>query len=176
MSLRTLGIEKIDVYYLHNPEQQRERSSPEAFRQIMRSAFEVLERAVEQGLIGVYGIATWTGARADAGFSISCLKALAVEVAADTCSVADHFSYVQAPLSINMRDALVPRHASCNGPVSLVRLCELSGLKFVASAAAGGGRVSAIAATSVSWVRSVPGVDTALVGTLTPGHLKALAP
>jgi aryl-alcohol dehydrogenase-like predicted oxidoreductase len=174
LSLRTLGIDMIDVYYLHNPEQQRSRSSPEEFRRIMAEAFEVLEKAVAEGLIGAYGIATWTAVRDDREWSLASLKALAGQVAADTCGASDHFSFVQAPLSIGMREALVPGHDFQDERVSLVRLCESLGLRFVASASGGGGRVAPLVETSVRWVRTVPGVHTALVGTLAANHLAAL--
>jgi aryl-alcohol dehydrogenase-like predicted oxidoreductase len=173
LSLTTLGLDKIDVYYLHNPEKQCERSSREEFQRTMRAAFEVLEEAVAGGLVGAYGVATWTGAGADQRLSLESLKTLAREVAA-AHGVEDHFSFVQAPLSISRQQALIPCHVFHGEQVSFLKISNALGLTFIASSAADAGRVPAIAATSVGWVRSVPDVNTALVGTLEPDHLKAL--
>jgi aryl-alcohol dehydrogenase-like predicted oxidoreductase len=166
-----MDVDRIDVYYLHNPEEQHARSTPDGFAATMAGAFGVLEEAVVEGLVGSYGVSTWTGVRPAQGWSLESLKGLAGRVAADTLGVADHFTHVQGPLSIGMRDALAPGHPAPGGRLSFVALCSSLGLRYVASAAAGGGRVPALAATSVRWVTQVPGVDTALVGTLSPDHL-----
>src|SRR5688500_8801224 len=54
-SLANLGLEAIDVYYLHNPEQQLSEISPPEFAKRIHAAFEVLEEAVAQGRIRHYG-------------------------------------------------------------------------------------------------------------------------
>jgi len=43
---RNLGVETIDVYYLHNPETQFGRGAGEMFNSRVREAFEFLESAV----------------------------------------------------------------------------------------------------------------------------------
>src|SRR3984885_13079167 len=45
-SRRNLGVDTIDVYYLHNPETQLAEVSAEEFRQRIRAAFTFLETAV----------------------------------------------------------------------------------------------------------------------------------
>ena len=58
-----LGVETIDIYYVHNPETQLgELSRPVVMRRL-RAAFECLEAAVREGKIGLYGTATWSGYR-----------------------------------------------------------------------------------------------------------------
>ena len=46
-----LGLETIDVYYLHNPESQLGAVSREEFIARLRAAFELLERKVGEGLL-----------------------------------------------------------------------------------------------------------------------------
>src|SRR5262249_2597574 len=60
-----LGIETLDVYYLHNPETQLAEVDRVEFERRVRAAFEALEAAVIDGAIARYGMATWTGFRAD---------------------------------------------------------------------------------------------------------------
>jgi len=65
-SLKNLGVECVDVYYLHNPETQLSEVSKEEFLNRVREAFTFLESAVEAGEIQYYGMATWNGFRQDA--------------------------------------------------------------------------------------------------------------
>ena len=62
-SRANLGLETIDVYYLHNPETQLGEVSRPVFMRRLRAAFEFLESAARDGSIGVYGTATWSGYR-----------------------------------------------------------------------------------------------------------------
>ncbi|MFN8418569.1 MAG: aldo/keto reductase [Anaerolineae bacterium] len=62
-SRSNLGVECIDVYYLHNPETQHISFSHQTFRARILDAFETLEDAVANGLIRSYGMATWAAFR-----------------------------------------------------------------------------------------------------------------
>src|SRR5438034_9718881 len=64
-SLKNLGVECVDVYYLHNPETQLSEVPKPEFLQRLREVFEFLESAVEAGEIRFYGMATWDGFRQD---------------------------------------------------------------------------------------------------------------
>ena len=65
-SLRNLGVECIDVYYLHNPESQLSEVSRPDFLERVRDAFIFLESAAAAGKIQFYGMATWNGFRQEA--------------------------------------------------------------------------------------------------------------
>src|SRR2546430_310964 len=60
-SLRNLGVDCIDVYYLHNPETQLGEISRPDFYERVRDAFAFLESAAAEGKIQYYGMATWNG-------------------------------------------------------------------------------------------------------------------
>ncbi|WP_445240985.1 aldo/keto reductase [Microcoleus vaginatus] len=62
-SLANLGIETIDVYYLHNPEKLLSKVEPDTFYHRLREVFEVFEKAVLAGKIANYGLATWNAFR-----------------------------------------------------------------------------------------------------------------
>ena len=66
-SLTNLGLETIDIYYVHNPESQLEAVNRDEFDRRLRAAFEFLERAASDGRIGCYGTATWNGFRQQPG-------------------------------------------------------------------------------------------------------------
>ena len=62
-SRRNLGLDTIDVYYLHNPEHHATTLDADGFRARLEAAFALLEDSVAKGLIGSYGLATWNGLR-----------------------------------------------------------------------------------------------------------------
>src|SRR5262249_59649573 len=64
-SRANLGLETLDVYYLHNPETQLGEVDRAEFMARVRAAFGALEEAVAAGSIARYGTATWTGYRVD---------------------------------------------------------------------------------------------------------------
>src|SRR6202022_2931346 len=64
-SRQNLGLDTIDVFYVHNPEQQLGEVSRDIFHDRLRRAFVALEKAVVAGKIRVYGTATWNGYRQD---------------------------------------------------------------------------------------------------------------
>ncbi|MGH7620812.1 MAG: aldo/keto reductase, partial [Gemmatimonadaceae bacterium] len=54
-SRANLGVETIDLYYLHNPEQQLDAVEPEELERRIRLAFELLEERCAAGDIAAYG-------------------------------------------------------------------------------------------------------------------------
>jgi aryl-alcohol dehydrogenase-like predicted oxidoreductase len=62
-SLENLGIETLDIFYIHNPETQLADIDRDEFIRRLRAAFEYLERAVQDGKIRRYGLATWNAFR-----------------------------------------------------------------------------------------------------------------
>lgn len=58
-----MGLETVDVYYIHNPETQLSAISRETFYTRIREAFGALEEACSEGKLSVYGTATWNGFR-----------------------------------------------------------------------------------------------------------------
>jgi len=104
-SRANLGVQRIDVYYLHNPETQLRSVDRAGFLARMRAAFELLESLCDEGWIGVYGTATWDGYRilpdAREHLSLRTLVALAREVGGES----HRFRVVQAPYNVVMPEA-----------------------------------------------------------------------
>ncbi|ARU62370.1 hypothetical protein CBW65_16420 [Tumebacillus avium] len=106
-SLARLRMERLDVYLLHNPEYflmaaKKDGAPPEAARQEyerrLELAFRHLEREVEQGRIGCYGISsnTFPASRDDVTFtSLEAVLSIAEKV-----SPAHHFRVIQLPLNL----------------------------------------------------------------------------
>jgi aryl-alcohol dehydrogenase-like predicted oxidoreductase len=192
-SLDNLGLEAVDVYYLHNPETQQAELSREEFYRRLRAAFELLEKQVAQGRIGAYGIATWNGLRvppdANEYLDLNRMAALARELAGD----AHHFRFVQLPYNLAMPEAYTLLNQTVEKPpyVSTLNAAFRLGLNVVASATLMNGRLATLpddarahvrpflppAATdaelALQFVRSTAGVASGLVGMATPAHVAA---
>lgn len=188
MSLENLGLESIDIYYLHNPETQLGAVSREEFNGRIRLAFELLETKVAEGKIGVYGAATWNGFRVapqdDSYLSVAELARIAAEVGGPE----HHFRVVQMPYNLAMPEAFtVINQATPNGEGSPLAAAAAMNLAVCASASLLQGRLAkglppvvAEAMTGLAndgqralqFVRSTPGVNVALVGMKTVGHVR----
>lgn len=185
-SLANLGLDTIDVYYLHNPEHQRVALDHSRFRVALRQAFTELESHVSRGTIRSYGCATWNGFRlspASAGhLSLEEIVGIAREVGGST----HHFSVVQLPLNLAMTEAVrAPTQTLSGKSVSLLEAAAALGVSVVASAslmqsqltsglpvqlAAAFPSLETDAQRAISFVRSLP-VCAALVGMRTVAHL-----
>src|SRR5436190_226404 len=62
-SLRNLGVQTVDVYYLHDPATEVAELDRAEFNRRLRVAFEELGKLAAEGEIGVCGTATWNGYR-----------------------------------------------------------------------------------------------------------------
>ncbi len=104
-SLVNLGLDTIDIYYVHNPETQLQEVSREVFLARLRDAFETLEEAVAEGKIRNYDTATWNGYRVspEEGEYLSLEEVLGV--ARQAGGENHHFRVVQLPLNLGMPEA-----------------------------------------------------------------------
>jgi aryl-alcohol dehydrogenase-like predicted oxidoreductase len=186
-SRANLGVQTIDVYYVHNPEMQLSEVDRPTFLERMRAAFAALESAVADGVIRRYGTATWTGYRqapdATDHLSLAELVALAREVG----GADHHFRVIQVPFNLGMAEAFT--HA--NQPVgdegtSVLEAARRLGIYVMTSASVYQGKLTARlpaaigevlpglasdAQRAIQFARSAPGVGTALVGMSRPAHV-----
>jgi aryl-alcohol dehydrogenase-like predicted oxidoreductase len=188
-SLRNLRLSTVDVYYIHNPETQLGVVSREEFETRLRAAFEQLERSVADGKIKNYGVATWNGFRVapdERSFhSLERMLELAREAAGGD---AHHFRFVQLPFNLAMPEALILANQTFQGAqVSLLEAARALEVTVVASASILQGKVArdlspdireplgslaSDALTAIQFVRSTPGITTALVGMSRRAHVE----
>ena len=179
-SLRNMGIECVDVYYIHNPESQLGQVPIAEFYERLRLAFERLEENRSNGKLAYYGVATWNAFRvaedSDQHHSLVRMVELAQQIGGD-----DHgFRFIQLPFNLAMPEALSIANEVLNGvQINVLEAAERLGVTAVASASmlqarlARGlpeevrrplGSLASDAQTAVQFVRSAPGITTALVG------------
>jgi aryl-alcohol dehydrogenase-like predicted oxidoreductase len=187
-SRQNLGLETIDVFYLHNPETQLSEVPPEEFRRRIREAFLFLEAAVASKQIRAYGMATWNSFREDPKAAGFLSLAEMVQIAKDVAGDDHHFRFVQLPFNLAMPEALTrPNQAVDGRSVPMVQAARTAGVALVTSAALLQGQLTKnlpafingalglkdSASLALQFARSVPGLTTALVGMSQVPHVKA---
>ncbi|MDX6612105.1 MAG: hypothetical protein QOD75_1291 [Blastocatellia bacterium] len=179
-SLANLQLSCIDVYYVHNPESQLGAVSPGEFYRRLRDAFVLLEENVTAGKIRIYGVATWNGFRVPAAAPGYHSLARMVETAREAGGEEHNFRIIQLPFNLAMPEAFVLANQELDGgSVSTLAAAEALGVTVMASASIFQGRVASglpehireplgalatDAQTAIQFVRSTPGITTALVG------------
>jgi aryl-alcohol dehydrogenase-like predicted oxidoreductase len=187
-SLENLGLDTIDIYYVHNPETQLGAVTRDEFNRRLRAAFEFLERAVADGRIRFYGTATWNGYRQPLGARDSLSLNEIVETAREVAGADHHFRVIQLPYNLGMPEAITEPNQIVDGEqlsllmaadrLGITVMCSASILQakltqnlpsFVGEALVG---LNTDAQRAIQFVRSTPGVTTALVGMSQRSHVE----
>ena len=188
VSRANLGVETIDIYYIHNPETQLQEISREEFLRRLKAAFGALEQAVADNKIRVYGTATWNGYRV-APESDEAISLADVLRAAEEAGGSDHhFRAAQLPFNIAMPEALTASTQTVDGRrVPFLQAARESRLMVFASASLLQSRLTqglpaeiaerlpgfkTDAQRSIQFVRSTPGITCALVGMSRRDHVQ----
>ena len=185
-SMTNIGVQAVDFFYVHNPEQQLSSIPVAELMQRLRLAFERLESFAERGMIGSYGCATWNALRLPAGshghLSLYELVGLAESVAGPK----HHFRVVQLPVNLTMSEAVrVSTQRDRRGRlVNVLQAAEELGVDVVVSAPLLQGQLTqnlpdavrelfggaTDAQRAIGFARSLP-VATVAVGTRQAAHL-----
>lgn len=158
-SLRNMGIECVDVYYIHNPESQLGHVSESEFYSRLKLAFERLEKNRTGGKLAFYGVATWNGFRAAAGSGHHHSLLRMVDIAREIGGEEHGFRFIQLPFNLAMPEGLTVANEA-------TRL----GVTVVASASLLQGRIDPQAA--IEFARSASDVTTALIGMSRVEHVE----
>src|SRR5215471_261656 len=185
-SRANLGLATIDLFYLHNIEAQRTSVDRATFTARLAAAVAILERAAEEGSIGVWGLATWDGLRVPPEhpehLSLSETLATAREVAGER----HHFAAIQLPVNLAMAQAIAYRsQETARGREAALLAARDEGLAAFGSASLLQGRLAADlpeeieaafpeassgAQRALQFARSASGMTTSLVGVSSLAH------
>jgi aryl-alcohol dehydrogenase-like predicted oxidoreductase len=183
-----MKLECVDVYYIHNPESQLQYVSEDEFYHRLFLAFEQLEKNRASGKLAYYGVATWNGFRVapDSGGHHSLMGVF--EAAYEAGGEEHGFRFIQLPFNLAMPEALgLANETIEDEQMSVLEAAAGLGVTVVASASMLQGRVArglpqevrktlgslpTDAQTAIQFVRSAPGVTTALVGMSNVAHVE----
>ncbi len=158
------------------------------FNTRLRDAFEFLESAVAAAKIHFYGLATWNAFRQSENEQDFLSLAAMESIARDVAGLSHHFRFVQLPCNLGMTEALTRANQELDGArVPVVGAASKMDITLVASASMLQGKLSgglppfvstalgmkSDAERALQFVRSTPGITTALVGMSSIEHVRA---
>jgi len=187
-SRQNMGIETIDVFYIHNPEQQLSEVPRAIFHDRLRRAFAALEAEAAADRIRVYGTATWNGYRQDRTAADYLDLAQVVAIAREVGGDGHHFRAIQLPFNLGLPEAFAKENQKIGArQVSLLTAARELGIAVIASASLLQGKLAGRlpelvrermaantdAEAAIQFVRSAPGIASALVGMSRKEHVEA---
>lgn len=195
-SRRNLGLDTLDVFYVHNPESQLADVPREVFFERLKNAFSALEKLVKAGKLRFYGVATWNGFRVPEGSRDYLDVCTIEELARQAGGQQHHFRFVQLPFNLAMPEAYGLINQRCGkGKVSLLSAASRLGIAVMGSATLYQGNLThglpgvvgrilglqTDAENAIQFSRSAPGLTAALIGMASKQHVEsnlkpALAP
>ena len=187
-SLENMRIEALDLFYIHNPESQLSEIDKYTFQARLAKAFEMLEQNRSEGKLQFYGVATWNGFRvAPDNASYHSLEGM-VNIARQVGGEEHGFRFIQLPYNLAMPEAYLFKNQAVAGRVySSIEAANELGVSVVCSASIMQGKLAhsipleiretlgkptTDAMTGIEFVRSTPGVTTALVGMSKTAHVE----
>jgi len=175
-SLRNMGVETVDVYYIHNPESQLGSVSETEFYDRLQRAFEGLEQNRSDGKLRYYGVATWNGFRAapESGQHHSLERM--VQHAREAGGEGHGFRFIQLPFNLAMPEAFSVAQDAMDFGVTVVASASMLQARLARGlpdqVRVPLGSLKTDAQTAIQFVRSTPGITTALVGMSRVEHVE----
>jgi len=183
-SLKNLGLECVDLMYLHNAvEGQIKDVSKEQFLENLKTVFELYEQKRDEGKIKFYGMATWECFRVSNDnpqyLSLEDTVNMAKKIGGDNHG----FRFIQLPFNMNFDQALLGKTQSLgNENVSVLEAAVKLGIGVFTSVPFMQGRLLAPGAMpefnelkpslrALQFIRSSPGVLSPLVGQKSSEHV-----
>jgi aryl-alcohol dehydrogenase-like predicted oxidoreductase len=180
-SRRNLGLRCIDLYCIEEPELHLLAKGPNEFRSLLARVFEALEGAVADGSVAAYGLSTWSGLLLPYTERGHLSLAEVLDLALDVGGADHHLRGIQLPYSVGMGEALgLPSQFGPDGSAhALLDVVRDTGTAVFATVPLLRGRVvrglpgflrqafpglRTDAQRSLEFVRSSPGITTAITG------------
>ncbi|AAC06627.1 aldo/keto reductase [Aquifex aeolicus] len=185
-SLENMKTDYIDVYFLHNPEEQLLYVDRNRFNKKVAECFELLEEKVSEGKLKFYGFATWHGFRLTPSSRqyLSLLEIL--DIAKSVAGENHHFKFIQLPYNLGMPEAFTLKNQQVSGKTlsTLEAAQELGVYTYISATIYQGNVIGRVPErlkeffglendvhVAIQFVRSTPGVGTFLIGMSKTQHL-----
>lgn len=186
-SRQNLGLRAIDLYYIHNPEQQLGSVSGEELYGRLEAAFSVLEEAAARGEIVHYGVATWDGLRTAPDQAGHLSLERVVEAARRVGGAGHRLRGVQLPVNLAMSEAVRAPTQLVNGrPLTVLQAAAELELAVIGSATLMQARLTTglppavrdhfraletDAQRAIAFARTIDGLTSSLVGMKSAAHV-----
>ena len=113
-SLKNLGLECIDLMYLHNAVEGHPEMSKPDFLENLKKVFEFYESKRKEGKIRFYGMATWECFRATSDNAMFLSLEDVVKIAQDVGGNDHGFRFIQLPFNLHFDQAMMLKNQTVN--------------------------------------------------------------
>ena len=183
-SLKNLGLECIDLMYLHNSVEGQTHLPREQFLKNLKDVFEFYEKKRKEGKIRFYGMATWECFRVTPENPLFLQLTEVMDIATQVGGDEHGFRFIQLPFNLVLDQAYMLKNHNVDGKtVSALEAAQKFNLGVFTSVPLMQGKLLTVdtipkfgnSSTSVSllqFVRSTPGITAPLIGHKLESHVK----
>lgn len=113
-SRKNLGIDTIDIYYLHNPEVSKGFMDNDLFYEELRKTFALLESKIKDNKLSYYGISTSQGFLLDANHKAFLNLEKLIRLSNEVSDGNSHLKFIQLPFNKGRIDAIIKQNQPYN--------------------------------------------------------------
>ena len=183
-SLKNLGLDCVDLMYLHNSVEGQTHLPREQFLKNLKDVFEFYEKKRKEGKIRFYGMATWECFRTTPENPLFLQLAEVMDLAVQAGGKEHGFRFIQLPFNLMLDQAYMTKNHNVGGKtVSVLEAAQEFNLGVFTSVPIMQGKLLATNAIPefgnfsasvrlLQFVRSTPGITAPLIGHKLESHVK----
>ena len=183
-SLKNLGLDCIDLMYLHNSVEGQTHLPREQFLKNLKDVFDLYEKKRKEGKIRFYGMATWECFRTTPENPLFLQLAEVMDLAVQAGGKEHGFRFIQLPFNLMLDQAYMTKNHNVGGKtVSVLEAAQEFNLGVFTSVPIMQGKLLATNAIPefgnfsasvrlLQFVRSTPGITAPLIGHKLESHVK----
>jgi len=183
-SLKNLGLDCVDLMYLHNSVEGQTHLPREQFLKNLKDVFEFYEKKRKDGKIRFYGMATWECFRVTQENPLFLQLSEVMDLAMEVGGTEHGFRFIQLPFNLMLDQAYMTKNHNVGGKtVSVLEAAQEFNLGVFTSVPIMQGKLLATNAIPelenfsasvrlLQFVRSTPGITAPLIGHKLESHVK----
>ena len=183
-SLKNLGLECIDLMYLHNSVEGQTHLPRDQFLKNLKDVFDFYEKKRKDGKIRFYGMATWECFRTTPENPLFLELAEVMDLAIQAGGNEHGFRFIQLPFNLMLDQAYMTKNHGVDGKtVSALEAAQKFNLGVFTSVPLMQGKLlttniipefgnSSVSVRLLQFVRSTPGITAPLIGHKSESHVK----
>ena len=183
-SLKNLGLDCVDLMYLHNSVEGQTHIPREQFLKNLKDVFDFYEKKRKEGKIRFYGMATWECFRTTPENPLFLQLAEVMDLAMQAGGKEHGFRFIQLPFNLMLDQAYMTKNHNVDGKtVSVLEAAQKFNLGVFTSVPLMQGKLLATntipefenfsaSVRLLQFVRSTPGITAPLIGHKLESHVK----
>jgi len=182
-SLKNLGLDCIDLMYLHNSVEGQAHLPREQFLKNLKNVFEFYEKKRKEGKIRFYGMATWECFRVTPENPLFLQLREVMDIATQVGGDGHGFRFIQLPFNLALDQAYMLKNHNVDGKtVSALEAAQKFNLGVFTSVPLMQGKLltanvipefvnSSASVRLLQFIRSTPGITAPLIGHKSESHV-----